>query len=291
MVVVFGSINVDLVARVARIPAPGETVAGASFVTAPGGKGANQALAARQAGAVVHMLGAVGADAFAPQALANLRAAGVDLGGIATVAAPTGVALIAVDDAGENAIVVVPGANAHTQAAQVVDAMLSPATTVLVQLETPRAEVTALAARARRAGARTVLNAAPASALPDTLLGDLDVLLVNEHEAAIVADAAGISGEPAAFVAAMAARGTAAVVTLGARGAIAHVNGALLHLPAPPVDVVDTTGAGDAFAGSFAAALDSGRGMVAAIAAGLEAGSAACTWRGAQRPDPHGATE
>jgi len=286
MVVVFGSINLDLVARVARIPAPGETVAGGSFETAPGGKGANQALAARQAGAEVRMFGAVGTDAFAAQALANLRAAGVTLDGVIAADVSTGVALISVANDGENAIVVIPGANAHARAAQVPDAMLTSSTTVLMQLETPLPEVAMLAACARRAGARTVLNAAPAAELPEALLRDVDVLLVNEHEAAILAAAAGVPATPSAFAEALAARGTIAVVTLGARGAVGFVAGAVLHLPAPPTKVVDTTGAGDAFAGAFAAALDAGRGQADAIAAGLRAGSAACAWRGAQRALP-----
>jgi ribokinase len=286
MVVVFGSINLDLVARVARIPAPGETVAGSSFDTVAGGKGANQALAARQAGAEVRMYGAVGADAFAPQALANLRAAGVDLAGVITVEASTGVALIGVDDAGENAIVVIPGANAYARAAQVPDALLGSSTTLLLQLETPLPEVAALAARARRAGARTVLNAAPAVALQDTLLRDVDVLLVNEHEAALVGAAADLPTTPGAFAEALAKRGTTAIVTRGAQGAVGIVAGALLALPAPPTQVVDSTGAGDAFAGAFSAALDAGQSLADAIAAGLLAGSAACGWRGAQRTLP-----
>ena len=158
MVLVFGSINVDLVAQVGHLPGPGETVAGASFVIAPGGKGANQALAARHAGAPVALHGAVGDDAFAVAALANLQVAGVDLAGVMQVAGPTGVALVNVDARGENAITVVPGANAQARAAQVPAAALRAGTTVLLQLELPVTEVAALARRARSAGARVVLN-------------------------------------------------------------------------------------------------------------------------------------
>ena len=136
MVVVFGSINLDLVARVPRIPAPGETVAGLAFTTAPGGKGANQALAARQAGAQVALYGAVGRDAFADAALANLVADRVNLDGVARVSGATGVALISVDAQGENAIAVVAGANGLARADQVPAEALHEGTTVLMQLET-----------------------------------------------------------------------------------------------------------------------------------------------------------
>jgi ribokinase len=282
MVVVFGSINVDLVTRVPRIPLPGETVAGSHLAIVPGGKGANQALAARYARAPVHLYGAVGNDVFADQALVHLRGAGIDLTGVARVDSPTGAALIHVDDGGENAIVVVPGANALARARQVSDAMLSPAATLLLQLETPLAEVAALAARARRRGARTILNAAPATALPATLLRDVDVLLVNEHEAALVAAALGVGAAPDEFVAALRAYGTQVIVTLGALGAVACVDGDVRHLPSPACDVVDTTGAGDAFAGTLAAALDRDTPLPQALATALAAGSLACTYRGAQ---------
>ena len=165
MVVVFGSINLDLAARVASIPRPGETLLGTSFLTAPGGKGANQALAARRAGASVAMFGAVGRDAFAGHALANLATCGVDLSGVAPVDASTGVALITVDARGENAITVVAGANAHARASQVPEDCLSPNSTLLMQLEVPVGEVAALARRARARGMRVVLNGAPAAAL------------------------------------------------------------------------------------------------------------------------------
>jgi ribokinase len=284
MVVVFGSINLDLVARVARIPAPGETVAGRTLATLPGGKGANQALAARGAGAGVAMHGAVGADAFADAALANLHAAGVDLAGVATVAAPTGVALINVADDGENAITVVPGANALARAESVPDGSLARGVTLLMQLEVPVAEVAALAARAHARGASVVLNAAPAVALPEALLPALDVLIVNETEAAAYAAAWRLPAAPAAFIAAATERfGVRVVITLGARGAMTTGAGAIATMPPPRVAVVDTTGAGDAFAGALAAALDRGFDAAGAVAAGVAAGALACTHAGAQR--------
>lgn len=275
MVVVFGSINLDLVARAPRIPAPGQTLLGRSFATAPGGKGANQALAARLAGADVAMYGAVGRDAFADLALVNLAASGVDLTGVARVDGPTGIALVNVADDGENAITVVAGANARARASQVPDTRLGPSHTLLMQLETGFEEVATLARRARRAGGRVLLNAAPARALPDTLLATVDVLLVNEHEAAVVAP-----GVPADALADDLARrfGTSVVRTLGARGAKAGEHRAV----PPPVRVVDTTGAGDALAGALAAALDRGERLERALDAGVEAGALACTHEGAQ---------
>lgn len=284
MVVVFGSINLDLVARVPRIPAPGETIAGGTLAMLPGGKGANQALAARHAGAAVAMVGAVGRDGFAPIALANLAAAGVDLARVSVVDAPTGVALVNVDDRGENAITVVPGANAHVRADDVPDALLAPGGTLLMQLEVPVAEVVALAHRAHARGTTVVLNAAPALALPAALLGDLDVLVVNEHEAAACARAWRLPESPTGFVAETSDRfGVAVVLTLGARGALTQVAGEVVRAAPPAVAVVDTTGAGDAFTGALAAALDRGSGLATALAQGVHAGAYACAHAGAQR--------
>jgi len=291
MIVVVGSINLDLVARVPRHPRPGETLAGTSFVSSPGGKGANQALAARRAGADVALFGAVGSDAFAEPALALLRADGVDLAGVRTLAAPTGVALIQVDDAGENTIVVIAGANGVVAADWVADAVLTPRAIVAMPLEIPLAAVAAVAVRARVRGARVILNAAPAMAVPAETLASVDILVVNEHEAATVAAPLGISAEPAAFSTAIHARfGAAAVVTLGARGAVAADGMGRFEFSAPEVRVVDTVGAGDALIGALAAALDRGAPLREALREGIAAGSLACTREGAQpslpwRPD------
>ena len=157
------------------------------FASCPGGKGANQALAARRAGAAVALFGAVGNDAFAAPALELLRADGVDLAGVRSVATPTGVALIHVDDAGENTITVIAGANAAVAADFVPAAALGPAAIVVMPLEIPLSTVAAVAAHARAAGARVIVNAAPAAALPATTLASIDILVVNEHEAAAVA--------------------------------------------------------------------------------------------------------
>jgi ribokinase len=283
MIVVFGSVNLDLVARVARLPLPGETITGSAFAALPGGKGANQALAAHRAGADVALAGAVGADVFAGDALSGLVAAGVDVGWVRHVAEATGVALIHVDDSGQNAITVVPGANVAADAAAVPDAALIPGNTLLLQLEVPMAAVNEIASRAKRRGARVILNAAPAHPLPAALLAALDVLIVNAIEAATLADALALPREPEEFAAAVHRRyGSSAIVTLGPRGVIAAAGGTLHVAMAPAVHVVDTTGAGDAFAGVLAAALDRRADWAGAIAEGVAAGSLTCTARGAQ---------
>ncbi len=285
MVVVFGSINLDLVAQVARMPLPGETLTGNAFSVSPGGKGANQALAAQRAGARVRMFGAVGRDAFAAAALANLELGGIDLSGVTALDAPTGIALIHVDAHGENAITVIAGANGHATAAQVPDDALGPEATLVVQLEVPLAEIALLLRRVR--GARVILNAAPAGALPDPVLRAIGVLVVNESEAAVIGAALGTATEPEAFAVAVAARyRNAVVVTLGARGALAVQGDAVIAIVAPPVSVVDTTGAGDALVGALAAALDRGTSLRDALAEGVAAGSLACAGAGAQAALP-----
>jgi ribokinase len=283
MIVVFGSINLDLTARVPHLPRAGETQLGFDFSANSGGKGANQALAARRAGSVVALYGAVGRDTFAGPALALLRQDGVDIDGVKTLDASTGVALIHVDGDGQNTITVVSGANGLVDAASVPASALGPASIVLMQLETPCAEVTPLAKRTRAGGGRVVLNAAPAEPLAPELLSQVDVLVVNESEAATL----GRSNSPAEFAAAFAARfGSAVVVTLGANGLIAASRDAQLRLPAPKVTVVDTVGAGDALVGALAAALDRGTAWPRALREGLAAGSLACTRAGAQTALP-----
>ena len=283
MIVVFGSVNLDLVARVERLPRPGETLSGSSFAMLPGGKGANQALAARRAGADVTLVAAVGDDAFAAPATALLRADGVVVATVRCAGTPTGVALIHVDAAGENAITVVPGANGRLDAAALGDDVLVAGATLLLQLEVPMPAVAAAAARGRARGARVILNAAPIAPLGDGLLDALDVLIVNEHEARALAGALGVATEPERFATAVHRRCRAAVVvTLGGRGALAAADGRLLAVAAPSIEVVDTTGAGDAFCGGLAAALDAGANWRRALATGIAAGALACTGIGAQ---------
>jgi ribokinase len=288
MIAVFGSINVDLVATVERLPSAGETLRGRSFSMSPGGKGANQALAARRAGASVALYGAVGRDPFANSALALLREDGVDLANVRTVAPATGVALIHVDSNGENAITVVAGANGHATADQVPDDALGASTTVVMQLETPLAEVEALARRAHASGARVILNAAPATTLSTDILRHIHVLIVNESEAQSIASALGIATEANAFVAEYRRRFAAdVIVSLGSQGLVASSPAAPIALAAPTVDVVDTVGAGDALVGALAAALDRNASWNRALKEGLAAGSLACTRAGAQPSLPY----
>jgi ribokinase len=285
MLVVFGSINVDLVARVPRLPRRGETLAGSRFAMVPGGKGANQALAAARAGAAVGLFGCVGRDAMAPVALRNLREAGIDVSGVRDVDAPTGVALIHVDDAGENCITIVAGANAHARAAQVPDAVLGSGTTLLLQLEVNAEEVAALAARARSRGARIILNAAPAQPLPAGLFDAVDVLVVNESEASVLAGG-GDSEDARSQCLRLVGSGRGVVVTCGARGAVYARRKELHEQPALRIDVVDTVGAGDACTAAIAAALDRGEELAQAVREGVAAGSLACLREGAQDAAP-----
>lgn len=292
MIIVFGSINIDLVTRVDRIPGPGETVLGGDYVTSPGGKGANQALAARRAGSKVALAGAVGKDAFATQALALLRAEGVDLSATRDCNTPTGAAFIAVDARGENAIVVASGANLQARAAQLKSLPIGPGDILLLQRETPMAEAEAAAIHARSRGARVMLNLAPAGAASAALLAALDFICVNEHEALTLAASLDIdSKDPETICRGVYARlKIATIATLGPAGAVGFKGGERIVEPAPPVKVVDTTGAGDTFVGAFAAALDRGASFEAAIRNGLAAGSLACTKPGAQPSMPY-ATE
>ena len=288
MIVVFGSINLDLVTRVDRFPAPGETIVGTSFATHAGGKGANQALAAARAGARVRMYGAVGRDEFAAPALARLSAGGVDLAGVARLDAPTGCATIMVDRRGENCIAVVPGANAGVDPGAVPDSVLGRDTVLVLQQELPAEANASLLERAHRLGALTLLNAAPARPPRLELLELLDLLVVNRSEAAAIAGAAGWPVKPEAFVrAAVAAYPTlSVVVTLGAKGAVARDGDAVWRVIAPKVNVIDTIGAGDAFTGVLAAALDRGENFVDALRMATAAGSLACTAAGAQSALP-----
>ena len=288
MITVFGSINVDLVCRVRKSPLPGETVLGSDYTLIPGGKGANQALAARRAGAPVRMVGAIGDDDIGKVALNELIPAGVDLNSVARRSGTTGVAIITVDDNGENTIVVSPGANAAANAGQIPAGGLGPADTLLLQLEVPQAEVFGAARLARAVGARVVLSVAPFAPFAPEQLADIDIVIVNEHEAEDFARHFGLAGgNPEATVSALAARlGRTVIATLGPAGAVAAGLEGVVRVPALEVTPVDTTGAGDTFAGVLAAFLDEGRPFADAMALAAAAGSLACTRNGAQPSFP-----
>jgi ribokinase len=290
MIVVFGSVNIDLTCRVQHLPAPGETVVGGAYTLSPGGKGANQALAASRAGAPVKLVGAVGQDVFADAALELLRAGTVDLTAVKrSVSAPTGLAMIAVDDAGENQIVVSPGANAEVEAGDVPADALGPGAVLLAQMELRPDAVAGAIADARAAEARIVVNLAPAVMLSESSLDAADALILNQGEALTLARAFALhGGTPAALAERIAERrdGTV-VVTAGADGAyLATGRGLAVHVPAPATQVVDTIGAGDAFVGAFTAAFARNVPLLAAVKHGVAAGALACRAAGAQSALP-----
>jgi ribokinase len=273
-VCVVGSANLDLVATTDRIPRPGETVLGSGYAEHAGGKGLNQAVAAARSGARVALVGCVGADDAGRRMRAVLAADGIDAGHVVTGQSPTGRALIVVDAGGENSIVVVPGANQEVSPPDPVPE----AAVLLCQLEVPLEAVAAAVAGARAAGSTTVLNPAPAAQLPAELVAACDVIVPNEHEVELL-------GGPAALLSLGCG---AVVVTRGGAGVDIHTSAGSAHTPAFEVDVVDTTGAGDAFCGALAARLAAGDELPDAVRWAAAAGALATTQVGAVPAQPHG---
>ncbi|MFE7790114.1 ribokinase [Streptomyces sp. NPDC057460] len=263
-IAVLGSTNMDLVAYVARAPERGETVTGREFRTIPGGKGANQAIAAARAGADVLMIGAVGDDAYGAQLRAELEHAGVETDLLHTAEGPSGTAHIVVDDTGGNAIVVIPGANGtvHTLGPGEM-AAIAEADLLLLQLELPLSAVVEGARMAHAQGVRTILTPSPVQPLPDELFDTVDLLIPNEHEAAALSG----KTEPHAAAEILLRHVPAVVITLGSKGCLYAARGSeTVHFPAPEVTAVDTTGAGDTFVGALAVALGEGRAVPEALA-------------------------
>jgi ribokinase len=260
-VVVVGSANMDLVGSGPTLPRPGETVLGDEFIMVPGGKGANQAIAAARAGGTCAFLGALGSDQFGVSLKARIQASGVDTRHTRVSYGTSGVAIVMVDAPGENSIMVLPGANStYTDLEPDEIGAIQDADVLLLQLEIPIATVTAAAVAARAAGTLVVLNAAPARELPADLLAATDLLVVNEVEATAVA---GITRDDPAGLLALAPR---VVLTIGADGAFyADKDTPPVHVPAYAVDTVDSTAAGDAFLGALAVAWGEGRDPVDAV--------------------------
>jgi ribokinase len=283
VIICFGSINLDLVFALPRLPVMGETLLGPTVHMEPGGKGANQAVAAARDGGRVIMVGAVGRDALAEDAMVLLAPAGVDVSRVVMVAASTGCAAICVEPAGGNLIAVGSGANLAARQTQIEDGLLAPGATLLLQRETDPGEIEALIRRGRAAGARIVLNLAPAGPLARDALRMLDVLVVNEHEAAWLGAELGCAADAGALYAAL---GVTVVVTLGGDGLLAASETGTIRLAGRPVDVVDTAGAGDCFTGVLAAALDRGMALEAALRRANVAAGLACTRRGTQGSVP-----
>jgi ribokinase len=288
-VLVVGSLNADLVVRVERRPKGGETVLGSDLAVHPGGKGANQAVAAARLGGDVAMIGCVGDDPYGALLLDSLRSSGVNASGVSV--APdraTGVALITVTPDGENSIVVAPGANSLVTVERVDELDLPSAAVVLGQLELPVETISRLAECAGAAGARFVLNHAPIVDLPWEAVAEADPLVVNEHELAALAGQSVNGVGPAAQASrALVRRGcSSVVVTLGGLGAgVLDANG-WVHVPAATVPVVDTTAAGDAFVGALAVELAAGRELDDATRFAVRAGSLAVQRVGAQSSLP-----
>ncbi|MFD5141319.1 ribokinase [Streptomyces sp. NPDC058378] len=284
-IAVLGSTNMDLVAYVARAPGRGETVTGREFRTVPGGKGANQAVAAARAGGDVVMIGAVGTDEYGSALRTNLEHAGVDTELLHTVAGPSGTAHIVVDDEGSNAIVVIPGANGTvTSLGPGGSAAIAAAGLLLLQLELPLPVVTEGARTAKARGVRTILTPSPVQPLPAGLLDDIDLLVPNEHEAAALTGCV----DPHGAAQILLRQVPEVVITLGRKGCLyAARGGEAVLFPAPEVTAVDTTGAGDTFVGTLAVALGEGRSVPAALAWASSA-AALCVQRpGASTSMPH----
>ena len=286
MIIVFGSINIDLFFTARALPRPGETVLCPTYRSMPGGKGLNQAIAAARAagaGGRVRMAGRVGPDGFAALALDALDQAGVDRAAVAPCEQPTGCAAICVDATSENHIMVGSGANRMVGADQVPDDWLGPEVTLILQMEVPLAENWRLVERARAAGARIILNLAPAQAAPGAALANLDYLIVNEIEAVMLARESGLAAtDPSAAARALCARHeVTTIVSLGAAGAEAHEPDAAWTVGALAIEPVDTVAAGDAFVGAFATALDAGHDLPDALRRASVAGGLACLKAGA----------
>lgn len=281
---VFGSAIADVVFRMPALPRAGETVLGEAGPALQGGKGLNQAIAAARDVGDVCFVGCIGRDPNGALLREAALAAGVDVSGLAEVEEATGLACVCVDAEGRNQIAVSIGANRRASASQI--KAIPPGATLLMQMEVPYAENAALIARGRAAGARLLLNLAPAGELPAEALRALDLLILNESEAAWIGGRLGQPGDARSLHAAL---GIGVAVTEGERGVTAVTAEGVLHVPAHPVEVIDTVGAGDAWCGVLAAALDRGLPLEAAIRRASAAGALACTRHGAGPAMPHAA--
>ncbi len=284
VIVVVGSVNIDLVVQVSRLPKVGETLLGSDYALHHGGKGGNQATAAARAGAQVRLVAKAGIDVFADRLIDSLASEGIDIHAVQRVARQSGVAFISVMPDGDNSIIVSPGANADLAPADLDADWFEGAAVVSMQLEVPLETVLAAARMGKEAGAITVLNLSPAVQLEPAQLADIDVLLVNESEAALQLDSDDQPAEQA--VRQLASQVPMAVLTAGERGAYWAAGDEAGHVGAWTSSTVDTTGAGDAFAGAFAAHLSTGASLEEAVRFGVAAGGIAVTREGAQPSMP-----
>ena len=280
MIVVFGSVNADLFLNVPYLPKRGQTVLCPTYVFRPGGKGANQAVAAARAGAEVKMIGRVGTDPYAEPVRAALHQAGVDVNLIHHSETMTGIAAVMVEEGGENQIVVASGANLQANAEQIPEALLSRETTLVLQMEVSRTETEAAIWRARQAGCRIILNLAPVGDIDEAALRACDILVVNEGEAQGLA---GVSDTPENHARRFAHYyALDSIITLGGSGAILATKSTLFRINALDIDPIDTVGAGDAFVGVLAASLDTGAQVPCALRQASVAAGLTCLHEGAQ---------
>ena len=287
MIHVLGSINIDYACKVEQLPSAGETIMGNRLLLTPGGKGANQAIAARRAGAEVMMTGAVGTDSVAEQAIQYLREDNVQLDGIVTLEGPTGCAFVFVDSSSENQIVIIPGANGGVTAEQAKQLPINNNDILLLQLEVPLPTVTTAAATAKNAGARVIANLAPYQSLPKEFFNSVDVLLLNETEAQQLAEELSIDISSNAAHSISAALNTTVVITQGSKGVVvSEKSGDQYSITGKTVDAVDTVGAGDTFAGYLGTMLAEGKSLQASVEIANSAAALACTKIGAQSAIP-----
>ncbi len=293
MIIVFGSINMDMVFPAERLPQAGETVLCDEYEITSGGKGANQALAAARMGDKVALVGCAGDDCPALRMLRSLRQNGVMTTGVAeSEDSLTGCAVVMTDKDGNNQIMVASGANKEAKADQIPDEILLPQNVLLMQMEVPPEENWTLIKRAHERGCKTILNLAPAIQIPQSALEKLDYLIVNQIEAKQMAEMLGIKieGNVQKLATALSRQGDLnCIITMGPQGAVAcSKKGDIISVPTIKIEnVVDTTGAGDAYCGTFAAAIHSGLGLVQAMQKASIAGSLACMKRGAQNSFPY----
>lgn len=285
MIINFGSINIDIVMHVQKLPTPGDTILCPSYQSFPGGKGANQAVAASLAGSEVYMIGQVGNDEFGQLALKSLKSKGVKTDYIAIDSIPTGCASISVDKRGENIITVASGANSVLTASRVPDNLLMPGVTVLLQMEIDPKQSWELVKKARQQQCRTILNLAPACKIPSEVLHNLDYLIVNEIEARHLGKDLKVPTSDLEKLSEFLAKkfNLTTVITLGEKGVIAYTNeGKEWKIPALKVNTVDTTGAGDAFVGILSAMLDQGKDFPTALQYSVTGSGLCCARKGAQ---------
>ena len=288
MITVFGSVSIDLTYQLRMLPSVGETVLTPAFTEAVGGKGANQAIAAQRDGAATSFIGCVGDDAFGTTIKSALQGEGINVDGLATVPGRSGLASIWIDERGDNMIAVASGANTKLTSDALMPSALTPETLVILQMEVSPVEIEKVIARASQSGAKVLLNLAPALPLSSAALAQVDILVLNEHEALTLCQHFSLTAvAPGDQAAELAEKLDATVIiTLGPAGVVAMHEGALHQAAALSVTPVDTTGAGDCFVGVLAAGLDAGLSFEEALARAAVAGSLACTIVGAMPSFP-----